>query len=289
MCVCDRRSVLLLFPLLAHLRAWLQLLRSLRCPGISSTLQVRHCGTQQPPWQTCTADASSLPRTCTCTHTHVRTCTCTHVHTCTHPQSATHTHDMHVDAGNTYVLWIGAASSSSRAQATLINAVNALFGAGSLAAPLLAELCRVRGVYPPPAGAGGASVDADVRQLDAYWLAAALTAVSACCFLVLPSPSPPGTTTSGSSSRCAADSAVVDDALTAESSSGDGALGTASSVTAAAVAAQTGASAGRWRTTLLCCIALFQYLNVGTEVAFGAQIAASIATTLNAPSRHSST
>lgn len=197
---------------------------------------------------------------------------------------------MHVDAGNTYVLWIGAASSSSRAQATLINAVNALFGAGSLAAPLLAELCRVRGVYPPPAGVGGASVDADVRQLDAYWLAAALTAVSACCFLVLPSPSPPATTTSVSSSRCAADSAVVDDALTtAESSSGDGALGTASSVTAAAVAAQTGASAGRWRTTLLCCIALFQYLNVGTEVAFGAQIAASIATTLNAPSRHSST
>lgn len=44
-------------------------------------------------------------------------------------------------AGNTYILWIGNASERQEAQAFLINMVNALFGAGSLAAPLMAELC----------------------------------------------------------------------------------------------------------------------------------------------------
>lgn len=44
-------------------------------------------------------------------------------------------------AGNTFILWMGNAAEQPTTQAFLINMVNALFGAGSLAAPLLAELC----------------------------------------------------------------------------------------------------------------------------------------------------
>lgn len=57
----------------------------------------------------------------------------------------------------------------------LINLVNALFGAGSLAAPLVAELCQQ--------GLG--------TSLSSYTLTAALTALSAASFCLLPSPKKP--------------------------------------------------------------------------------------------------
>lgn len=65
-------------------------------------------------------------------------------------------------------------------QGVLINLINALFGAGSLCAPLLAELCSVT---------LGSS-------LISYWLTAAMTAASAVTFLLLPSPKPPAPSSS---------------------------------------------------------------------------------------------
>lgn len=186
-------------------------------------------------------------------------------------------------AGNTYVLWIAAEAAAAKAarsgvtsaesSSVLINTVNAAFGAGSLAAPVVAELCATT--------LG--------RPLAAYWITAALTAVSAVSFLLLPSPNPPGTTTSGSSGTQQAGAAtegtgnssslqqpLLADAAAANSSSSDAAVEV---VAAAEAAAGSSAAAPQladwWSGTLLLLLAvtaLFNLLNVGTEVGFGGWI-----------------
>lgn len=192
-------------------------------------------------------------------------------------------------AGNTYVLWIAAEAAAAKAarsgatstesSSVLINTVNAAFGAGSLAAPVVAELCATT--------LG--------RPLAAYWITAALTAVSAVSFLLLPSPNPPGTTTSGSSGSSSTQQAgaategtgnssslqqpLLADAAAAESiSSSDAAVEVAAAADAAAAGLSAAAApqqADWWSGTLLLLLgvtALFNLLNVGTEVGFGGWI-----------------
>ncbi|KAF8055830.1 hypothetical protein HT031_006605 [Scenedesmus sp. PABB004] len=165
-------------------------------------------------------------------------------------------------AGNTFVLWIGNASEHPRVQALLINSVNALFGVGALIAPLLAELCAERGA-----------------PLAAYWLAAGLTAAAAAAVLALPSPTPPGGgggggSGSGSGSGSGAAAAAAAAAAEAEALLRDG----AGAGTADAGAADAGAGEGAaWYgggalSVLLLVISAFNFLNVGTEVAFGGWI-----------------
>jgi fucose permease len=209
-------------------------------------------------------------------------------------------------AGNTYVLWIGSSFETTEAQTVLINMVNALFGAGSLAAPLVAELCAARQPLGSP--------------LSAFWVSAAATAVTAVLFLLLPSPQPPSSTTpaidnnsssssntaaeavatssSSSSSRqlqqpllahfesaeeedhgcrhaarhvCANSSSLPPDAVRISSSSSN------ISERRDAVAAADSAAWSHWwqgghLTGLLLIISVFNFLNVGTEVAYGAWV-----------------
>jgi hypothetical protein len=185
-------------------------------------------------------------------------------------------------AGNTYVLWIAAEAAAARAarsgttstesSSVLINTVNAAFGAGSLAAPVVAELCATK-------------LD---RPLAAYWITAACTAVSAASFLLLPSPNPPGTTSSTGSSGTqqvgaaaegtGADGSSLQQPLLADSSSSDAAVEVAAAADAAAgssAAAAAPQQADWWSGTLLLLLgvtALFNLLNVGTEVGFGGWI-----------------
>jgi hypothetical protein len=169
-------------------------------------------------------------------------------------------------AGNTFILWIGntQAEHNPQAQAFLINMVNALFGAGSLAAPLMAELCAT--------GLG--------KPMSVYWISAVMTAVSALTFLVLPSPKPPGS--SSSSSPGAAESQQQQQRVVAalsgeEQAAAAGSAAAGDSAAAAAVASSEAASddsrpqltawwAGGPLTLLLLIISLFNFLNVGTEV-----------------------
>jgi hypothetical protein len=170
-------------------------------------------------------------------------------------------------AGNTFILWIGNAQAehNPQAQAFLINMVNALFGAGSLAAPLMAELCAT--------GLG--------RPMSVYWISAALTAVSAVSFLVLPSPTPPG---SSSSSTSQAAEALQQQQAAAPS----GEEQAAGSAAAAAESDTDGGSskplvaawwAGGPLTLLLLIISLFNFLNVGTEVSTSCCMLAAAAAT----------
>lgn len=179
-------------------------------------------------------------------------------------------------AGNTYVLWIAAEAAAAKAarsgsantesSSVLINTVNAAFGAGSLAAPVVAELCATT----------------LCRPLAAYWITAALTALSAVTFLLLPSPKPPGGGSSGSSSdsvqRVAngegGDSASLQQPLLADGGATaagdiDAAVEVAAAADAAAVAGAAAAQQANWRSgtlmLLLGVTALFNLLNVGTE------------------------
>eukprot|EP00878_Enallax_costatus_P009486 GHUV01009912.1.p1 GENE.GHUV01009912.1~~GHUV01009912.1.p1 ORF type:complete len:478 (+),score=131.75 GHUV01009912.1:2037-3470(+) len=164
-------------------------------------------------------------------------------------------------AGNTYILWIGNAADRPEAQAFLINMVNALFGAGSLAAPLMAELC--------------ASWLADAMSV--YWITGALTAVSAVTFLTLPSPEPPNSNSSSMSPAPLltadahpeagdAEAAVVSPALRVDEDN----------ISSSSEELTTQLDDHYWTggplTVLLLVIALFNFLNVGTEVAFGGWI-----------------
>lgn len=182
-------------------------------------------------------------------------------------------------AGNTYVLWIAAEAAAAKAARTgststesssvLINTVNAAFGAGSLAAPVVAELCATKMGQP----------------LAAYWITSALTALSAVTFLLLPSPRPPGAAASNSGSNSGnqqmpaiategGDSSslqqpLLDDSSTAAAADSDAAV----EILAAADGAVAGAAgqqqqADWWSGTLLLLLgvtALFNLLNVGTE------------------------
>jgi hypothetical protein len=181
-------------------------------------------------------------------------------------------------AGNTYVLWIAAeaaaamaarsgstGSGSTESSSVLINTVNAAFGAGSLAAPVVAELCA----------------SALSKPLAAYWFTGALTALSAVTFLLLPSPKQPGSTTSSSSTDAGA--AVSSSTAAAASGSSEGqslqqpllaAAAAADSDAAVDIASEAEAATAaapqrNWFSgTLLLLLgvtAVFNLLNVGTE------------------------
>lgn len=181
-------------------------------------------------------------------------------------------------AGNTYVLWIAAEAAAAKAarsgssgsggtesSSVLINTVNAAFGAGSLAAPVVAELCA----------------SALSKPLAAYWFTAALTALSAVTFLLLPSPKQPGTTNSNSCSTDAGAAASSTAAAAAAGSPEDHSLqqplldasaadSNAMVDLAGQTEAETAAVAQRnWFSgTLLLLLgvtAVFNLLNVGTE------------------------
>ncbi|KAF6265167.1 hypothetical protein COO60DRAFT_1118639 [Scenedesmus sp. NREL 46B-D3] len=172
-------------------------------------------------------------------------------------------------AGNTFILWIGNAQAehNPQAQAFLINMVNALFGAGSLAAPLLAELCAT--------GLG--------QAMSVYWISAAMTAVSAASFLVLPSPKPPGSSSSISSNGLGAaepqqqqqqqQTVAAHSGQQQQAAVDDGTAAVAAAAQAAAVYEAVGDSCrpqawwnGGPLMLLMLIISLFNFLNVGTEV-----------------------
>uniref|UniRef100_A0A383VLH6 Major facilitator superfamily (MFS) profile domain-containing protein n=1 Tax=Tetradesmus obliquus TaxID=3088 RepID=A0A383VLH6_TETOB len=172
-------------------------------------------------------------------------------------------------AGNTFILWIGNAQAehNPQAQAFLINMVNALFGAGSLAAPLLAEMCAT-GLRQP---------------MSVYWISAAMTAVSAASFLLLPSPKPPSSRSSSSSGGAGVLEGQQQQQQqgAAASEQQQAVPAAAGEAAAAAVDAAGSDSSGQqvaaWRAggplmLLLLIISLFNFLNVGTEVAFGGWI-----------------
>jgi hypothetical protein len=176
-------------------------------------------------------------------------------------------------AGNTYVLWIAAEAAAAKAarsnsantesSSVLINTVNAAFGAGSLAAPVVAELCATT--------LG--------RPLAAYWITAALTALSAVTFLLLPSPKPPGSSSEGAQRVTGGseggDSAslqqpLLTDGSAAAAADSDAAVEIAAATDTAEVAAGgTAVQQAKWRSgtlmLLLGVTALFNLLNVGTE------------------------
>jgi hypothetical protein len=187
-------------------------------------------------------------------------------------------------AGNTHVLYIAAAqrtssssSSSGEGNSSLINSVNACFGVGSLAAPLVAEFCASR-LTPGP--------------LAAYWITAALTAASAVSFLLLPSPQQPGSSSSNngaSSALSTAAAAAGDDdggismyqpLLAREPAEADN--DSSAAFADAAVTIEPGAAvagspgSGGWPRPLVLLLVLmcvFNLLNVGTEVGYGGWIA----------------
>jgi hypothetical protein len=182
-------------------------------------------------------------------------------------------------AGNTYVLWIAAEAAAAKAarsgsngsggtasSSVLINTVNAAFGAGSLAAPVVAELCA----------------SALSKPLAAYYFTAALTALSAVTFLLLPSPKQPGSTNSNSSSTDAGAAVSSSAAAAAAAGSSDEqflqqpllAAAAADSDAAVDIAGQAEAATAavpqrNWFSgTLLLLLgvtAVFNLLNVGTE------------------------
>lgn len=175
-------------------------------------------------------------------------------------------------AGNTYVLWIAAEAAAAKAahsgstntesSSVLINTVNAAFGAGSLAAPVVAELCATT--------LG--------RPLAAYWITAALTALSAVTFLLLPSPRPPGSSSSEGAQRVTAGSAGSDnaslqvpllaDGSTAAAANSDAAVEIAAAAAAVSAGSTAVQQANRQSGTLMLLLgvtAVFNLLNVGTE------------------------
>eukprot|EP00879_Flechtneria_rotunda_P004360 GHRR01004611.1.p1 GENE.GHRR01004611.1~~GHRR01004611.1.p1 ORF type:complete len:484 (+),score=180.38 GHRR01004611.1:284-1735(+) len=181
-------------------------------------------------------------------------------------------------AGNTYILWIGNADKNPSAQGFLINLVNALFGAGSLAAPIVAEFCSTQ----------------LSQALSAYWITGALTAASAVAFLLLPSPTPPQQATTDAEqqqpltegllrhhsdhTQSAAtpgqqDQQQADEPCSVALNCGSGDSAAAEEATdsagKAADASSTSILQGYPAVSLLVVIAVFNFLNVGTEVAFG--------------------
>ena len=149
----------------------------------------------------------------------------------------------------------------------LINLVNALFGAGSLAAPLVAEL----------------AVTLTGRGIAAYWLTAALTATSAVTFCLLPSPCNPmnnSETNNTASTSTGGSSNSVREGRAAVAVAGDGEVGLAAGheeVCSSSSSVDGGSSnppVGHWGdggplTALLAAMGMFVWISVGMEVAFG--------------------
>ena len=181
-------------------------------------------------------------------------------------------------AGNTYVLWIAAEAAraargssgsndpttTSSSSSFLINTVNAAFGAGSLAAPVVAELCASKLAQP----------------LAAYWVTAALTGLSAASFLLLPSPKPPAAAAAAAGSSSGSNGLTTDGADSSSTlqqpllaaadadSTAAAADGSADGAAVAAAIAAAGQPVKGWSGSLLLLLgvtALFNMLNVGTE------------------------